>query len=92
MSIQLDIDNIKTSCLNIPESQLHKEFVKDLTKRFKVWPEYFDQGDMNEHMYCMDDIREGFQENEITEWNDIIDEIDQLMRENDCAYVRIIKV
>jgi hypothetical protein len=86
--IELDEDDIKVSCLNIPGNQLPDGLVKILIEDGEGWCAYVDNIlGMTEHMFCLDTVLENIDTEEYTKE---IEEIAKLMEEHDCAYFRII--
>lgn len=89
--IQLDHDDVKVSCLSIPNNQVPIDFREDL--KLLATPDYIDTVDgLDEDMYSMEEVKDVFESAGITTWEEEIEEIEKLMKKYECGYFRIIKV
>ena len=90
--VRIDRDDVCMKVLNIPNNQIPEDM--------KMWllsfvaTEYTDNSGCGEDIYHPESIRAKWTEklNDKTSWNNSLSQIEDLMVEHDCTYLRIIKV
>ena len=83
--IEVDVDDTHVSCLNIKENQVDSQFHNYIVDKCPI--SYADIQSSMEHMFTIEDIKEY---TDTTEFDETIQQIEELMDKFDCAYFRII--